>query len=149
MNANSAIDHRMSLQQKRADLVETIGLLPDGEERLAYLLSRGRSYPPLESRLKTDERLLPGCVSQLGLVPDFRDGRCHYQMDADALITKGIAAVVCGFYSGELPAEIVAMEPDFLAEVGITQVLSPNRANGLASLRHRIKAYAQHCLAQG
>ncbi len=138
----------MSLEQKRADLVETIGLLPDGEERLAYLLSRGRSFPPLASNLKTDERLLPGCVSQLWLVPEFREGRCYFGMDADALIAKGIAAVVCAFYSGETPADIVAMEPDFLREVGITQVLSPNRANGLASLRSRIKAYAQHCLGQ-
>ncbi|HLP02140.1 MAG TPA: SufE family protein [Opitutaceae bacterium] len=138
----------MSLEQKRAELVETIGLLPDGEERLAYLLSRGRSFPPLESRFKTDERLLPGCVSQLWLVPEYRDGRCYFGMDADALIAKGIAAVVCAFYNGETPADIIAMEPDFLREVGITQVLSPNRANGLASLRQRIKAFAQHCLAQ-
>ncbi len=139
----------MSLEQKRAELVETIGLLPDGEERLAYLLSRGRSFPALESRFKTEERLLPGCVSQLWLVPEYRDGRCYFGMDADALIAKGIAAVVCAFYSGEAPADIISMETDFLAEVGITQVLSPNRANGLASLRQRIKAFAQHCLAQG
>ncbi len=138
----------MSLEQKRADLVETIGLLPDGEERMAYLLSRGRKYPALDAVHKTPDRLLPGCVSQLWIYPEFRDGLCFFGMDADALITKGIAAVVCGFYSGETPAAILAMEPDFLAEVGITQVLSPNRANGLASLRSRIKAYAQHCLAQ-
>lgn len=139
----------MSLEQKRADLVETIGLLPDEEERLAYLLTRGRKYPPLDAVYKTPERLLPGCVSQLWIHPEYRDGRCYFGMDADALITKGIAAVVCGFYNGELPADIVAMEPDFLAEVGVTQVLSPNRANGLASLRTRIKAFAQLCLAQG
>lgn len=139
----------MSLEQKRADLVETIGLLPDEEERLAYLLSQGRKYPPLDAVYKTPERLLPGCVSQLWIHPEFRDGRCYFGMDADALITKGIAAVVCGFYNGEPPADIVAMEPDFLAEVGVTQVLSPNRANGLASLRTRIKAFAQLCLAQG
>ena len=139
----------MSLEQKRAELVETIGLLPDGEERLAYLLSRGRKFPALDSRYKTEERLLPGCVSQLWLVPEFRDGRCFFGMDADALIAKGIAAVVCEFYSGEPPADIIAPELDFLREVGVTQVLSPNRANGLASLRQRIKAYAQHCLASG
>ena len=138
----------MSLEQKRADLIETIGLLPDGEERLAYLLSQGRKFPPLDAVHKTPDRLLPGCVSQLWIYPEYRDGRCYFHMDADALITKGIAAVVCNFYSGETPADIVATEPDFLGEVGITQVLSPNRANGLASLRQRIKAYAQHCLAQ-
>lgn len=139
----------MSLEQKRADLIETIGLLPDGEERLAYLLSRGRKFPALEANLKTEDRLLPGCVSQLWLVPEFRGGLCYFRMDADALITKGIAAVVCDFYTGETPADIITMETDFLGEVGITQALSPNRANGLASLRQRIKAFAQHCLAQG
>jgi len=91
--------------------------------------------------------LLPGCVSQLWLQPELRDGRCWFQMDADAMISKGIAAVVCGFYQGETPADILAVEPDFLAEAGLTQVLSSNRSNALASLRRRIKAFAEACIA--
>jgi cysteine desulfuration protein SufE len=68
-------------------------------------------------------------------------------MDAEALISKGIAAVVCGFYQGEAPADILATEPDFLAEAGLTQVLSANRSNALSNLRKRIKAYAEACAA--
>jgi cysteine desulfuration protein SufE len=136
------------MEQKRAALVEAIGSLSYGEERLDYLLSRGRAFPALAPQFRSDEWLLPGCVSRLWLVPEYRDGRCYFHMDADALIARGIAAVVCAFYGGEPAADIIATEPDFLREVGITQALSPNRANGLSSLRQRIKAYAQYCLEQ-
>lgn len=122
-------------------------VLPDAEERFTYLLQKARKFPAMEPGLKTPERLLPGCVSQLWLYLELRDGKCWFQMDADAMISKGIAAVVCGFYQGETPADILAVEPDFLAEAGLTQVLSANRSNALASLRRRIKAFAEACLA--
>lgn len=112
-----------------------------------YLIDHAKKWPPLAPALKTDARLLPGCVSRLWLYPEYRDGRCWFSMDADAMISKGIAAVLCAFYSGEPPADIVAQEPDFLAEAGLTQVLSANRSNALANLRKRIKAYAEACLA--
>ena len=137
----------MSLQEKRQALLDDLMVLPDAEERFTYLLQKARKYPPMDTGLKTPGRLLPGCVSQLWLQPEFRDGRIWFQMDADALISKGIAAVVCGFYQGETPADILAVEPDFLAEAGLTQVLSANRSNALASLRRRIKAFAEACIA--
>jgi len=68
-------------------------------------------------------------------------------MDAEAMISKGVAAVVCGFYQGEMPADILANEPDFLAEAGLTQVLSANRSSALTNLRKRIRAYAEACSA--
>ena len=137
----------MSLSEKRQALLDDLTTLPDAEERFVYLLDKAKKWKPLDASLKTDARLLPGCVSRLWLYPEFRDGRCWFQMDADAMISKGIAAVLCGFYSGETPADILAMEPDFLAEAGLTQVLSANRSNALANLRKRIKAYAEACLA--
>jgi cysteine desulfuration protein SufE len=137
----------MSLTEKRQALIDDLTTLPDAEERFTYLLAKAKKWVPLDGALKTDARLLPGCVSRLWLYPEFRDGRCWFGMDADALISKGIAAVVCGFYSGESPADIVATEPDFLAEAGLTQVLSANRSNALTNLRRRIKAYAEACIA--
>lgn len=137
----------MSLTEKRQVLIDDLVTLPDAEERFVYLLDKAKKWPPLEPALKTDDRLLPGCVSRLWLVPEFRDGRCWFRMDAEALISKGIAAVVCGFYSAETPADIIAHEPDFLGEAGLTQVLSANRSNALSNLRRRIKAYAEACLA--
>ena len=137
----------MTLAEKRQNLIEDLTTLPDAEERFMYLLAKAKKWPAMDSRLKTDERLLPGCVSRLWFYPEFRDGRCWFQMDAEALISKGIAAVVCGFYQGETPADILANEPDFLAEAGLTQVLSANRSNALSNLRKRITAYAEACAA--
>lgn len=137
----------MSLPEKRQILIDDLTTLPDAEERLMYLLAKAKKWPPLDPALKTDARLLPGCVSRLWLYPEFRDGRCRFKMDAEALISKGIAAVVCGFYDGETPADIVATEPDFLGEAGLAQVLSANRSNALSNLRKRIKAYAEACMA--
>ena len=139
----------MSLSEKRQTLIDDLTTLPDMEERFTYLLSKAKKWPPMEARLKTEERLLPGCVSRLWLQMEFRDGRCWFQMDAEALISKGIAAVVCGFYQGETPEEIIANEPNFLADAGLTQVLSANRSSALANLRRRIKAFAEACLAGG
>ena len=78
-----------------------------------------------------------------GFFPSFKNGKCHYQADSEASITKGTASLLCDLYSNERPEDIVRLEPDFLAEVGITQHLSPNRRNGLTGVREKIKAYAQ------
>jgi len=137
----------MSLAEKRQTLIDDLMSLPDAEERFMYLLARAKKWPTMDAGLKTDGRLLPGCVSRLWFYPEFRDGRCWFQMDAEALISKGIAAVVCGFYQGEAPADILATEPDFLAEAGLTQVLSANRSNALSNLRKRIRVYAESCAA--
>ena len=137
----------MTLPEKRQALIDDLTTLPDAEERFMYLLAKAKKWTPLDPALKTEARLLPGCVSRLWLYSEFRDGRCWFGMDAEAQISKGIAAVVCGFYDGETPADIIATEPDFLAEAGLTQVLSANRSNALASLRKRIKAFAEACEA--
>lgn len=133
----------MTLAEKRQTLIDDLMSLPDAEERFLYLLSRAKKWPSMESALKTEGRLLPGCVSRLWFYPEFREGRCWFQMDAEALISKGIAAVICGFYNGETPDNILSVEPDFLAEVGLTQVLSANRSNALSNLRKSIKAFAE------
>jgi cysteine desulfuration protein SufE len=138
----------MSLSQKRAELIDSFQSLPDGEERLGYLLSMGKRFPALPDAEKSDDLLLPGCMSRLWLLPEYRDGKCHFRMDADAQIVKGIAALVCNFYGGEAPADIVAQELDFLAEAGVPQLLTPNRRSGLSSLRGRIKSFAVECLAK-
>ncbi len=137
----------MTLSEKRQTLIDDLTTLPDAEERFVYLLGKAKKWTPLEASLKTEARLLPGCVSRLWLYSEFRDGRCWFKMDAEAQISKGIAAVVCGFYDGETPEEIIATEPDFLAEAGLTQVLSSNRSNALANLRKRIKSFAEACSA--
>ena len=133
----------MSIEDKRDQLVEELIPFEDHLERLTYVIDRDKDLPGLEDAYKIDTFLIKGCVSQLWIFPSFSDGKCNFQADSEASITKGTASLLCELYSGETPEDVLRLEPDFLAEVGITQHLSPNRRNGLTGVREKIKAYAQ------
>jgi cysteine desulfuration protein SufE len=137
----------MSINTKCDQLVEELMPFEDPLERFAYVIDRAKDAPGLEAEYKIDTFLIKGCISQLWVFPKFKDGKCYFQADSDASITKGTATLLCELYSGEPPEEIIRVEPDFLSEVGITQHLSPNRRNGLTGVRDKIKSYAQHCLS--
>lgn len=138
----------MSIEDKRDQLVEELIPFEDHLERLTYVIDRAKDLPGLEDAYKIDTFLIKGCVSQLWIFPSFSDGKCNFQADSEASITKGTASLLCELYSGETPEDILRLEPDFLGEVGITQHLSPNRRNGLTGVREKIKAYAQMQLDQ-
>ena len=138
----------VSIEDKRDQLVEELIPFEDHLERLTYVIDRDKDKPGLDDEYKIDTFLIKGCVSQLWIFPSFVDGKCHYQADSEASITKGTASLLCDLYSGESPADIISLEPDFLSDVGITQHLSPNRRNGLTGVREKIKAYAQMQLGQ-
>ncbi len=132
----------LEIRSRLEKLINTLGFLPDSDERLRYLISLGRKFPPMDEALKTDDRLLPGCMSRLWIEGAVVDGLCRFQMDADASISKGIAAAVCGLYEGQPAADVLAVEPDFFEPAGLTSLISPNRVNALASLRRYIVAKA-------
>jgi len=136
----------MSIEDKRDELVDELMPFEDHFERFAYIIDRAKSLPPLDEAIKIDTFLIEGCLSRLWIFPEFKDGKCYFTTDSDAAITKGTSALLCGLYSGEMPEEIIRLEPDFLADVGVTQHLSPNRRNGLTNVRKKIKAYAELCL---
>jgi len=123
-------------------IVEELQLFPDDEERLFEVIRRGKISDGLPDEAKTEERLVPGCVSNLYLVNDLVDGRCDFRTDADAFITKGVAAIVCYVYSGATPQEVTGLTTDFVERAGIKNLLSPNRANGLSQLLSRIQKFA-------
>tara|TARA_B100000282_G_C31620261_1_gene439026 strand:- start:457 stop:882 length:426 start_codon:yes stop_codon:yes gene_type:complete len=133
----------MSIEEKRDQIVEELVPFEDHLERLTYVIDRAKDLPGLADDYKIDTFLIKGCVSQLWIFPSFKGGKCYFQADSEASITKGTASLLCDLYSDELPGDIVRLEPDFLSEVGITQHLSPNRRNGLTGVREKIKAYAQ------
>ena len=136
----------MTLEEKKQRLIEDLSYIEDHFERFAYVIDCGKIQPALDDSLKLDEFKVEGCVSSLWLIPEYKEGKCLYQSDADSAITKGIAALLCDFYSGHEPAEILSIGPEFLGEVGITQHLSSNRRNGLSQLWKRISSFAQACL---
>ncbi|MGF1483757.1 MAG: SufE family protein [Opitutales bacterium] len=136
------------LKTRKEQLVETLSLFPDPQERLAYIIEQARGMPELENTLKVKEFIVEGCQSQLWLVPRFEKGRCYFATDSDAVITKGIAGLLTELYSDAQPGEILENEPEFLAEVGITQHLTPNRRNGLSNVWKKIQSFAKACAAQ-
>jgi cysteine desulfuration protein SufE len=137
----------MSIEEKEREFAENLDLLPDMEEKFTYLIQLGRRFPSLPDALRVESNLLPGCMSNLWFCPQFREGRCHYPMDADAALVKGVAAMLCGLYSGETPETIVAFEPTFMERCGLTLHLSSRRLTGLGSLRGAIKKFALQQIA--
>jgi cysteine desulfuration protein SufE len=90
-----------------------------------------------------DANLVSGCLAKLWLVAEFHAGRCVFACDSDSLVVKAIAGLLCEFYSGHAPAEILAHDPQFLAPLGITQHLTPNRRNALSKVWDRIRQFAE------
>jgi cysteine desulfuration protein SufE len=133
----------MTLARKQQVLIADLSRLRDPQQRLSYVVGRGRCQAPLDPALKRDEFRVEGCLSKLWFVPQFKDGQCHFRSDSDSAIVKGIAAMLCEFYSGHTPEEIVECDPTFFRQVGVTQHLTPNRRNSLSRLWDRIREFAE------
>lgn len=134
----------MTLAEKRAALIQELAPFEDPHERFQYIIDRAKGAEGLPPELRIEQLLIEGCTSNLWLYPTVRDGICRFRCDADSLITKGIATLVCELYDGATPSEVAATDAEFLAEVGITQHLSPNRRTGLANLVSKIRAFGRH-----
>src|SRR5690606_6149167 len=134
----------MTLEEKKEQLKEELMIIEDPYERFAYVIDFGKQNQ-LDDKYKIDAFKVEGCVSNLWLVPEFKEGKCYFKSDGDSQITKGIAALLSDFYSGYTPDEILAVGPEFLAEAGITQHLSSNRRNGLSQLTKKLTSFAESC----
>ena len=132
----------MSLAEKQRQLTAELAAHKNGQDRLAHLVDKARARPALALEERTDAHLIPGCLAKLWFVPVFREGHCFFACDSDSLVVKAIAGLLCEFYSGHAPGEILAHDPAFLAPLGITQHLTPNRRNALAKVWDRIRQFA-------
>ena len=132
----------MTIEQKRDHLISRLSAIQAFHDRFAYVVEQGKARPSLDPALKNHQHKVDGCLSNLWFVPEFREGRCYFAVDADSLIVKAIALLLCDLYSGYSPREILSVDPSFLAQVGITQHLSPNRRNSLSRVWDRIRAFA-------
>ena len=133
----------MTLAEKQQQLTAELAVLKNGQDRLALLVERAKKIPPLAPELRVEENLIPGCLAKLWFVPQCRDGKCFFVCDSDSLVVKAVAGLLCDFYSGQTPAEILAHDPKFLAPLGITQHLTPNRRNALSKVWERIRQFAE------
>lgn len=133
----------MSVSEKQAQLIEDLSFIEDRQERLAAVVDRARRRPPFPAESKTDAHRVVGCISQVWVTGELRDGTLHFAFDADSPLVKGLVALLIDLYEGGSPADIVATEPVLFDTLGINRDLTPTRQNGLAAVRARIKAIAQ------
>ena len=132
----------MNLAEKQVELTAQLAAQKNGQDRLAWVVGRVKKNPPLAVALRADENLIPGCLAKLWFVPEFRAGKCFFSCDSDSLVVKAVAGLLCEFYSGHAPVEILTHSPEFLAPLGITQHLTPNRRNALSKIWERIRQFA-------
>lgn len=125
------------------ELIENFELLEDWEDRYRYIIDLGGTLSPLADDLKTDAWKVNGCQSQVWLIPTLKDGLFSFQGDSDAMIVKGIMAIILSIYSNKSAQEIkdIAVE-DIFAKMGLKEHLSPSRRNGLTAMTDKIKFYA-------
>ncbi len=138
MTGTPTIDERIE------EIVSDFNVFDDWLGRYEYLIELGRALPPLGDEFKTDVYRIRGCQSQVWLKPDLEDGRIFFRADSDAMITKGLVALLIRVLDGQTPAAVATARMDFLEEIGMQEHLSSTRKNGLASMIKRIKEYATH-----
>jgi cysteine desulfuration protein SufE len=129
--------------QKKIDEIKGRFLVYESwEDRYRELIVIGRDLNLYPEDKREDKFKVKGCQSQVWLYPEWREGKIYFFADSDAVLVKGIIGLLVSVYSGATPEEILATPADFLKEVGITEHLSMNRSNGLASMMKQIQMYA-------
>ena len=125
------------------EIVETFGFLDDWEDRYRHVIDLGKAMPPLADEFKVPALKVQGCASQVWLRPQISDGRFGFQGESDAMIVRGLIAILHGLYGGLTLPEVVAVDaPAELARLGLTDHLSSQRSNGLRAMVERIRSVA-------
>jgi len=117
--------------------------LLEGTDRFEYLIEQARLIEPLEDQYKVSTFKIHGCASQLWVVPEIKENRLHLRVDSDAFITRGTAAIIADIFTGQTCADIASVTTEDIAELGIIEILSPQRQNGLSNMIQTIQRYAR------
>lgn len=129
----------MSIAQKEQELIDDFAIYDDWMEKYEYIIELGKDLPLLDASEKSDDRIIKGCQSTVWMKAGLEGGKVVYQADADAIIAKGIIAMLIQVLSGEEPEDIVKAELKFIKEIGLQEHLSPTRSNGLVSMLKQMK----------
>ncbi len=132
----------MTIKEIQEEIIDEFSMFDDWMDRYQYIIDLGKSLPIIESKFKLDENLIKGCQSKVWLYSELENDMIKYTADSDAILTKGIAALLIRVYSGQKPNDILTAETRFIDEIGLKEHLSPTRANGLVSMIKQIKMYA-------
>jgi cysteine desulfuration protein SufE len=132
-----------TLRETEDEIIDEFSLFDDWMSKYEYIIELGKHLPIIDSERKTEEFKIKGCQSQVWLTAEMKDGKLFYKADSDAVITKGIIALLIRVLSGHRPEEILNAELGFINKIGMHEHLSPNRSNGLTSMINNMKNYAK------
>ena len=132
----------MTITEIQEEIIDEFSMFDDWMERYEYIIELGKSLPIISDQYKLDENLIKGCQSKVWLYSELDSDRVKFTADSDAILTKGIVALLLRVFSEQKPADILTAETTFIDKIGLKEHLSPTRANGLVSMVKQIKMYA-------
>lgn len=130
----------MTIKEIEEEIISEFELFGDEwEGKYEHLIDLGKSLPLIDEKDKTDNNIIQGCQSRVWLSSEIKDGRIYFKADSDAIITKGMVALMIRVLSGQTPKDIIEAKLEFIDQIGLKEHLSPTRANGLVSMINRMK----------
>ncbi len=129
----------MSIEETEQEIIEEFEIFDDWMQKYEHLIDLGKSLPMIDEKNRTDDKLIKGCQSRVWMHSELKNGKVVYTADSDAIITKGMVALMIRVLSDHTPDEIVHAELDFVEKIGLKQHLSPTRSNGLVSMIKQMK----------
>ncbi len=132
----------MTIKEIQEEIIDEFSMFEDWMQRYEYIIELGKSIPLINDKYKTDDSIIKGCQSKVWLNADIVDNKILYTADSDAILTKGIIALLLRVFSNHTPKEILDANTDFIDKIGLKEHLSPTRANGLVSMIKQLKLYA-------
>lgn len=132
----------MEIKEIQQDIVDEFSMFEDWMQRYEYMIELGKSLPLIDEKYKTDGNIIKGCQSRVWVHAELEEDKLVFTADSDAIITKGIIAILIRAFSNQKPQDIIASGTEFIDEIGLKEHLSPNRANGLVSMIKQLKLYA-------
>lgn len=132
----------MTISEIKDEIIDEFAMFDDWEERYQYMIDLGKTLPLIDEKYKTDDHIIKGCQSKVWVHAELKDDKIEFTADSDAIITKGIIAILIRVFSNQHPKDIIEAETDFIDQIGLKEHLSPTRANGLVSMIKQLKMYA-------
>jgi len=132
----------MTLNEVQDQIIGEFSVFDDWMDKYNLLIDYGKNVPPIDPRFKTKDFLIEGCQSKVWLKPDYDGQKITFSADSDAIITRGIVALLIMVLSGRTPDEIIGADLYFIDRIGLRQNLSPTRSNGLLAMVRQMKLYA-------
>ena len=132
----------MTIEKIQEEIIDEFSMFDDWMQKYEYMIELGKSLPLIEEKYKTEDNLIKGCQSKVWVHANMENDKVVFTADSDAIITKGIIAILIRAFSGQHPKDIVEADTSFIDEIGLKEHLSPTRANGLVSMVKQLKLYA-------